>query len=381
MPAPEVFRPAGDAGQPSAAAVRVDFGTGPTWLATSTTALDLRPGDDGLVPVEGPVDWSQLDALPYCGTVEWSGAARGIIAAVAARPSIRFLDWDDASGDLDLSSTGLGTVRLEGAGLRSVRLPESIETLLLRRPPAALQVEAPDLGRGLDLRLFQYGPDVVIPDGLRGTSKLWLWVGGEVSAAVLAGLTGLEELTLTFDDPPGVLTDLPELGRHRRLHNLRLDDAYGLDVENLPELPSLRELFLNGTIRATAAAVTARFQGSEVAVSVDRAKSQAWLAAHMDNPLRGWTEYSEAFGQAACSAYTRAVRAVEAITPKTPNRLHAAERALRGLVADLNAIDDVHGLIDTNYREQAWNVFNGLAQRLQIAEPQASGWFDDDRRF
>ncbi len=361
--------------------VEVDFGAGPRRLAGSTRVLDLRPGSDGLVSAEGPVDWSQLDALPQCLTVEWSGPERGIIAAVAARRGIRFLYWYDAIGDIDLRSTSLGTVRFEGAGLRSVRLPDSIETLLLRRPPAALQVDAPDMGHRLDLRLFQYGPDVVIPDGVLRTPKVWLWVGGEVSAAVLAGLTDLEDLTLTFGDPPGVLADLPELGRHRQLQKLRLDDAYGLDPERLPGLPSLRHLFLNGTRRTIAAALKARFTGSTVMVSVKGAKSQAWLAAHMDNPFRDWVEDSKAFGQAACSAYTRARRAIEAIAPEAPDRLDAAERALRGLVADLSSINDEHGLIDTIHREHAWVVFRRLAKRLQVPEPEADRWFDDGRRF
>src|SRR6266540_1478787 len=313
--------------------VEVDFGAGPRRLAGSTRVLDLRPGSDGLVSAEGPVDWSQLDALPQCLTVEWSGPERGIIAAVAARRGIRFLYWYDAIGDIDLRSTSLGTVRFEGAGLRSVRLPDSIETLLLRRPPAALQVDAPDMGHRLDLRLFQYGPDVVIPDGVRRTPKVWLWVGGEVSAAVLAGLT------------------------------------------------SLRHLFLNGTRRTIAAALKARFTGSTVMVSVKGAKSQAWLAAHMDNPFRDWVEDSKAFGQAACSAYTRARRAIEAIAPEAPDRLDAAERALRGLVADLSSINDEHGLIDTIHREHAWVVFRRLAKRLQVPEPEADRWFDDGRRF
>jgi len=375
------FRPVGDVRRVQSAGVEVDFGAGPRRLVASTIVLDLRPRDEGLVPADGPVDWSQLDALPRCRTVEWSGPERGIIGAVAARPGIQFLYWDDAAGDIDLSTTNLSTVRLEGAGLRGIRLPESIETLLLRGPPATVQVKAPDMGHRLDLRLFQYGPDVVIPDGLRRTPKLWLWVGGEVSAAVLEGLTDLEDLALTFGDPPGVLTDLSELGRHRRLHNLRLDDAYGLDPPRLPELPSLRSLFLNGTRRTIAAAIKARFKGSAVAVSVKGAKSEAWLAAHMDNPFRDWVEDSKAFGQAACSAYTRALRAVEAITPEARDRLDAAERALRGLVADLNAVNDEHRLIDTNYREQAWDVFCSLAKRLQVPEPKASRWFDDDRRF
>ncbi|MFC0029995.1 hypothetical protein ACFFMM_10720 [Micromonospora chaiyaphumensis] len=374
------FRPVGDVRRVRSADVEVNFGGGPKRLARSTRVLNLRPAD-GLVPVDGQVHWSQLDALPQCLTVEWSGPERGIIEAVAARPGIRFLYWDDAVGDIDLTSTNLGTVRLNGAGLRSVRLPKSVGTLLLRRPPAALRVEAPEMGHGLDLRLFPYTSDLVVPDGLHRTRKVWLWVGGEMSAAVLAGLTDLEDLRLTFGEPPGVLTDLPELGRHQRLHSLQLDDAYGLDPENLPELPSLRHLTLNGTRRATATAVKARLKGGAVTVSVNGAKSEAWLAAHMDNPFRDWVEDSEAFGQAACAAYNRARRAVDAIAPEAPDRLDAAERALRGLVAELNVADDEHGLIDTNYREQAWAVFCDLAKRLCVPETQVTSWFDEGRRF
>ncbi len=58
-----------------------------------------------------------------------------------------------------------------------------------------------------------------------------------------------------------------------------------------------------------------------------------------------------------------------------------AERALRGLVADLNAINDEYCLIDTDYREQAGDVFCDLANRVQISGPQLEEWFDDGRRF
>ncbi|MEW1840218.1 hypothetical protein AB0392_19925 [Nonomuraea angiospora] len=158
--------------------VEVDFGAGPRRIASSTRVLNLGGDGSSLAPVEGPVDWSQLDKLPACITVEWSGAERGIVDALATHSNIRFLYWSEASGDIDLTTTRLGTVRLDGARLRSVRLPTSVTSLLLQRPPATLEVDAPDSGHRLDLRLFQYGPDVVIPDGLRGISKLWLWVGG-----------------------------------------------------------------------------------------------------------------------------------------------------------------------------------------------------------
>lgn len=361
--------------------VEVDFGDGPRRFARSTRVLNLGPGDGGPVSAEGSVDWSQLDKFPACVTVEWSGAARGIVDALARRPGIQFLYWADASGDIDLTATRLGTVRLDGARLRSVRLPESVTSLFLRRPPATLRVDAPDSGRRLDLRLFQYGPDVVVPDGLQGVPKLWLWVGGTISAGALAKLTGLEELTITFGDPPGVITDLNEFIALARLRSLQFDSAYGLDPSKLPELPSLRRIHLEGTSRTIAAAAKARFTGGGVEVTVSGAKSEAWLAAHMHNPFRGWVEDSESFAAAACEAYADAVRAIEAIESGTTEGGDAAERILRRFGADLNAIESEYGLIDTDYREQAWDVFRGLAERAHVPAQQASQWFDDDRRF
>ncbi|MEV4135662.1 hypothetical protein AB0J72_26235 [Dactylosporangium sp. NPDC049742] len=318
--------------------MEVDFGAGPRWLSPATRVIDLTPAG-GLVPSEGPVDWSQLDLLPDCRTVNWSGPDRGIVDAVAARLGIRFLYWSDAVGDLDLRRTHLGTVRLDGTGLSSVRLPRLIETVLLIRPPAGLRIEAPGEGRHVDLRLFQYGPDVVIPTGLRRTRTVWLWVGGTFSATLLTALHDLEQLRLTFDASPGTLTDLPDLRQHARLRTLQLDDAYGLDPDALPELPQLRQLELNGARRTTATTLRQRFKHGPVELSISGAKSEAWLAANMDNPFRDWAEDSKPFAQAACKAYTRARRAIEAIGPDTPDRLAAGERALRGLVTDLNTID------------------------------------------
>ncbi|MEO3745243.1 hypothetical protein [Plantactinospora sp. B5E13] len=342
--------------------------------------LDLTPAG-GLVPTDGPVDWTQLDKLPYCRTVEWSGPDRGIVEAVGAHPGIRFLYWSEAAGDLDLRATRLGTVRLEGAALGSVRLPSSIDTVLLRRPPANLRVEAPDDGARLELRLFQYGPDVVIPSGLHRTPKVWLWVGGAVSAGVLTPLSGLAQLTLTFDAGPGAITDLSDLRQHHGLHTLQLDDAYGLEPDVLPDLPQLRQLVLNGTRRSTATALRRRYRPGPVELSVNGAKSEAWLAAYLDNPFRDWVEDSRAFGEAACKAYLRAWRAVEAIDPEAPDAPAAGERALRTLVADLNTIDARYGLIDTLYRDQVGDVFLALAERLRIPEALANRWFDNDRRF
>ncbi|WP_433288220.1 hypothetical protein [Micromonospora sp. CA-244673] len=67
--------------------------------------------------------------------------------------------------------------------------------------------------------------------------------------------------------------------------------------------------------------------------------------------------------------------------PRHPIGSNAAERASRGLVADLNVIDDEHGLIDTNCREQVWDTSCDLARRLRVPATRVTSWCDEGRRF
>ena len=109
--------------------IEVDFGAGVTALDSRIKVLDLRPGKHDIVPADGPVRWDALDVLPQLLAVEWAGPDRGIVEAIAAHPSIKFLYWFDAEGDIDLSATSVGTVRIDGPNVRSIRLPSSIESL------------------------------------------------------------------------------------------------------------------------------------------------------------------------------------------------------------------------------------------------------------
>ncbi|MFG1607576.1 hypothetical protein [Actinoplanes sp. NPDC049265] len=262
--------------------VVVDFGAGPRTVPPGLQVLDLTPGG-GLAPESGPVDWTQLEQLPRCLTVRWSGPDRGVVEAIRAHMGVRSLHWDDAVGDLGLGDTRLATVRLGGRHLHSARLPEQVETVLLDRPSPGLHLEAPDDGRGLDLRLFHYGPDVVIPIGVRRASEVWIWAGGAFSAARLTMLTDLEDLRLTFDTRPGDLTDLSALEQHASLHTLRLEDAYGLTVDALPNLPGLRRLEITGTRRSIATSLRERFRGGATKLSISGVKTDERLAALFDD--------------------------------------------------------------------------------------------------
>ncbi|GGN41596.1 hypothetical protein FHR83_002999 [Actinoplanes campanulatus] len=374
--------------------VEVDFGAGPQTMIASMTVLNLI----NRVPTDGPVDFAALDAFPQARNILWSGADRGLAEALRTRPRIRFLEWRDPVGDIDLASTAVATLRLHGCGgLHGLRLP-AMETLLLAGRSPALRVDLPDAGYDVSLRWFPDEPDeglpgglhrvrnaepgVRLPGGLHRVRDLWLRVGAGVSASVLSGLTELAELRLDFDDPPGRLEDPHLLAACCRLRTISLSGAYALGPDDLPDLPELRRLELHGIRRGVARALRDHYRGSGVQVRVRGDVSDAWLARHLGNPFRDWVEDSEAAAEEAGSAYARALAAAEGITPSAPDLLLRAERALRRFVADFNGIDQRYGVIDTAEREQVWDAYRGLAARFHVpVDEEPSEWFDDGREF
>jgi hypothetical protein len=346
------------------AKINIDLGAGPGSAFLLAPELDLTRRDGIPVPADGPVDWARLKDLPYLRALHWQGPERGVIEAVRTH-FLTYLKWFNAEGDLDLTPTGVVGAEFGGAGLRRVALPPTAEMVALHEPPPDLRVEAPSV---TELRMFcEHSEKIKIPQGLHGVRKLWLRASASFSFAVLDGLTGLEELRVDLRRPPGTLTEWEKLLRHKRLRSLDLVDAYDWDPHSLPDLPSLRELTLDGTRRTTASVVKARFKGTGVEVGVEGAKSDRWLAEAIDNPFRDWIEESKPFGKAACKAYVRAAEAV---------RAGEVEGGLRGLGTDLWALHDKYGLIDTLLREQAWDIFLELAEGTGVSEERLESWFD-----
>ncbi|MEV4533981.1 hypothetical protein AB0J82_09135 [Asanoa sp. NPDC049518] len=356
--------------------VEVDFGAGAASVPVWTQQVDLSGGKGSIpVPADGPVDWSALDKFPGAMSVKWSGPDRGMLQAVVAR-GLPALHWSDLPAEVDLSATRLVNLGLHGTDLRRLRLPPGIESLSMDDPHPTLQVDSPDDGRGAEVLLSFRTQPPTVPAGLRNAKKVWVKAGGELSARVLSGLTAVESLDIEFLDLPGRLTDTDDLRVHRALTTLTVDNAYDWDPSSLPDLPTLRELEVNGTLKGTAKALKARFKGSGVEVSVSGAKSESWVAAHIDNPFLDWVEESKAFGTAACKAYTKAAVGIEAADG--PER---AEAVLRAFVADLNAVQKKYGLIDTVNREHAGDVIDDLAKRAGVPDGDAERWFDEDRHF
>jgi hypothetical protein len=264
---------------------RVGDHAGWTWLATQIAAQ--RHWDRELpeaakqayrsAPGRGPgtamldltgagpaVRWSELDHLPRCTTLIWSGPDHGLREALATHPVISDLTWVDPPADIDLRGTGLTRLRIAPGEVEVVRLPDGIETLKLDEGTRVLLVTAADDGRWIKL----IADDPLVPAGLGGLREVTMTGDGTISAAPLAGLSDLRRLSLTWRSAPGELTDATALSGLSRLADLKFIGAYGVNARNLPDLPALSWLSCSGIYRRAAAALEARFRDAEVRVDL-----------------------------------------------------------------------------------------------------------------
>ncbi|MEU4409474.1 hypothetical protein AB0F88_33605 [Streptosporangium sp. NPDC023963] len=351
--------------------VVVDLGDGPQTQYATMWHLDL--------PAHLPrVRWSALDTLPCLTALGFSGPDRGLAEALTNRPLIDQLTWDDPPSTVDLSTTHLTTLTISGTGLRHLRLPPGLMTLHLTGEPPEV-VEAAEDGRWI--RLTTTSSAGTVPSGLHGVRDLDLQTAGDLSLLSLGALTGLESLHLRWSRPYGRL-DASDLSGFPRLHTLRLTDAYGIDAPSLPpSAASLRRLSIDGIRLSQAKLLKARYKGTPVHVAVQGAKSDAWLAANVDNPLRDWVDDDERAGAAACRAYASALRAIGRLPADDPATVAEARPILRTLVEKLNEIEERYEIIDTLRREQAGDAFFDLARRAGIPDSEAADLFDEWRDF
>ncbi len=227
----------------------------------ATALLDLTRDGSAL---------SDLDHLPRCTSLAWSGPDRGLREALVAHPIVSDLTWVEPPPTVDLTGTYLTRLRLSGGHVQSLRLPPGIATLKLDDDAPVSAVSAADDGRWLRL----VADHASVPRGLTGLRDLELTGDGTISVTDLADLADLRRLRLTWRLAPGRLSDAAALATLSRLADVRLIGAYGMTDRTLPELPSLRWLACDGLYRKAAAAIETRYRDADVRLDISDVEAE-----------------------------------------------------------------------------------------------------------
>ena len=196
-------------------------------------------------------------------------------------------------------------------------------------------------------------------------------------ACVAASFPNLREIFINAQG--GRLKNIDTLAKFEHLKDIWLSDVYGFErFPTRAQLPHLKRLCFWSVPKGACEAARAQFKGIESLV-IRQPRSKQWLAANLDNPLRGW-DGREGVGAAtarkAMRAYAGAHKKLSALEAESARDELKTEKTeiLKDFIAVFNAIDARHS-IDTMEREEIWEAFCKLAELAAVdAKSQERIW-------
>jgi hypothetical protein len=357
--------------------LRVTLGGPEAHLTRGTWRLSIGPGCALAPPTNAQIDWRALDPFGALTEVDYTGADDTIVGWLATRPLVGTLHWHGHGRErIDLSRTHLSAVHLHDLdATASIVLPSSARRLWLDGVlHARLAVEDSRGGRGLTLVRDLAEGELGFIAGLDGLTQLEVWHARAVPAGVIARFPALRKVVLRAD--LGTLLDGERLGELRHLEALELHDFYGYDFASLPAAeiwPSLRRVEIAG-FRKSAQPLLKEKLADVRDLSLRGAKTDAWLAANLDNPFRDWVDQDAAKGRKAAASWTKRRSAIAAAASPTEKKA-----VLEAFIGDFNQLDAKHGL-DTIDREEVGEAFAALTEAAGLGD-ETDALFDAWRDF
>ncbi|MGZ3422622.1 MAG: hypothetical protein ACXVEE_32460 [Polyangiales bacterium] len=327
---------------------------------------------------ESEVRWSDLEQMPRLTELALAGRGEGLLDWLHSHPLVGKLSWTGHGRDaIDLRETNLLEVHVEVVAPLVLTLPRDVSELRVSGDASLLTVVHPGDGRALSLTLLRESRDSQLPvQGLPALRTLEIVNASSVVVAPLRAHADLRHLKLHGDVVR--VPDVERLADLRELRVLELFHCYGVDAARMPVAaeawPHLERASVDGHRRADAARFQACFAGV-AHVELRGGKTDAWLAANLDNPFREWTDRSAALGRAATTAWRKARTALGKDVSKKE-----AQSILRAMIETFNALDEKHDL-DTVDREEVGDAFFGLATIAGVPAADAEAWFDRWRDF
>lgn len=334
---------------------------------------------------EGVITWSELDKLPALYVINYQGKDTAIIEYCTKRHMLEKLDWSQhQQKQIDLSRTHIEELIIDVTGLEKLVLPDHTTFLSLTG----------------DLT-FLRNLEIVQP--LKG-KNLKLHIQLKKHPLPLLSLPNLKALSLRVDEldvdfvkkhypqitllhvwgSPGFLKNAHALKQLKHLKDIQLQDLFGFTDKDFPskeDLPQLGRLWLTSIPEDVGKAAKKKFKGI-FSLEIIKLRNAAWLEANLDNPFRAWDGRegtSKAKAKKAFDAYKNATTQIE--KSKNGKNIDAAQKKIiTEFVEVFNALDK-KGFVDTLEREEIYDVFNLLQDKMGVKRNQYEKFFDELRNF
>ena len=317
---------------------------------------------------------------PFCYEIKSAVWDENLKNFLEATPMMTQLELNCAGKSLDISRTHLQQLVLHASGTEEITLNGSLWQLVINGDIARLKsVCCPFDGELLSVQLELNGGGFCIR-GLEKLRDLRIFSQrGECIdlARVAASFPNLREIFINAQG--GTLKNIDALAKFEHLKDIWLSDVYGFErFPTRAQLPHLKRLWLWSAPKSACEAARAQFKDIEN-FAVRQPRSKQWLAANLNNPLRGWDGrdgVGAATARKAMRAYAGAHKKLSALEAKPASDELKTEKTeiLKEFIAVFNAIDAKHS-IDTMEREEIWGAFCKLSELAAVdAKSQERIW-------
>ena len=338
---------------------------------------------------------------PFCYEIKSEIWDENLKDFLEATPMITNIELNCAVKSLDISRTYVQELTLDTSGTQEVLLNDSLYRLTLKGDASRLKsVRCPFDGELLGIQLELKGGGFCV-SGLEELRELRIFSqrGKYVDLAdVAASFPNLREIFINAQG--GTLKNIDALAKLKRLQTIRLRDVYGFDsFPARAQLPHLKRLWLRSVPKTVCEAAKRQFKDIED-IEIKQPRSDQWLEANLNNPLRGWDGregVSAAASKKAMKAYESAHKMLSALKkePETASKKaartgkfdtasadSAAARAkvLKEFIAVFNAVCAGRG-IDTMEREEIWEAFCKLCELAAVSEKDREKIWETNAEF
>lgn len=281
---------------------------------------------------------------------------------------------------VDISASGIDSIVIRDSHIEKIVLNRYIQTLCTLGDFSAIkEIVCSFEGELLHLRFSNFNSGYLKFKGLQEVRSLNIFSDKNYSvdiAEIADAFPKLEYLMINGENAS--LKNVEALAKLRHLESVWLSNLYDFDsFVKKTEMPNLSSITLWSVPKVVADKVKKEFKGIDE-LDIKQARTDEWIKANLDNPLRNWdgregTKPSVA--KKAMKAYTDAYKKLSANKDKDE-----ALKTLENFIAIFNEIDEKHH-IDTLEREEIWDAFNMLGELTSLTIKEKEDIFEDLRDF
>ena len=281
---------------------------------------------------------------------------------------------------VDISASGIYSIVIRDSHIEKIVLNHYIQTLCTLGDFSAIkEIVCPFEGELLHLRFSNFNSGYLKFKGFEEVRSLNIFSDKNYSvdiAEIADAFPKLEYLMINGEN--ATLKNVEALTKLRNLESLWLSNLYDFDsFVKKTEMPNLNSITLWSVPKVVADKVKKEFKGIDE-LDIKQARTDEWIKANLDNPLRNWdgregTKPSVA--KKAMNAYTDAYKKLSANKDKDE-----ALKTLENFIAIFNEIDEKHH-IDTLEREEIWDAFNILGELTSLTIKEKEEIFENLRDF